>query len=323
MSRKQIVLSLLLFFTITLSAQKVIEAKDAIKELDKKDAADGWTKIGGVGLDFALLNLINPRIGAGDNRVGFGGLLNYSANLKQGKVLWDNKFGLQLGVVKVASDPAGKSADVLQATSQWGYQMTENGKWYGAGLFDFQTQFLPTYGKNYLKEDAIKGQKQALTAKIFAPAIFKFAPGVIYKHSPNLKVMYSPIAVKAVIVANDAIAKTGNFIPQEVGATTPKKVDFQMGSEIRADYGNKFLDGKLVYTTTLDLYSNYLREPQNIDVEWYHSLDFIIYKNIAVNFKTDWFYDHDILVLKGGDANNKGRSVFFRNALLLKYNKVF
>jgi Protein of unknown function (DUF3078) len=323
MLRKQIVLSLSLslFFTISLSAQKVLDAKDAVKEMDKKDATDGWTKIGGVGLDFALLNLINPRIGAGDNRVGFGGLLNYSANLKQGKVLWDNKFGLQLGVVKVASDAAGKSADVLQATSQWGYQMTENGKWYGAGLFDFQTQFLPTYGKNYLKKDAIKGQTQPLTAKLFAPAIFKFAPGIIYKPNANFKVLYSPIAVKAVVVANDEVAKAANFIPLKDGKY--QKSDFQMGSEIRADYGNKFLDGKLVYTSTLDLYSNYIREPQNIDVEWYHSLDFIIYKNIGVNFKTDWFYDHDILVLKGGDANNKGRAVFFRNALLLKYNKVF
>lgn len=322
MLKRLIVLSSLSILTLSVSAQKVLDAKDNVKEMDKKDATDGWTKIGGVGLDFSLLNLINPRIGAGDNRVGFGGLLNYMANLKQGKVLWDNKFGLQLGVVKVASDPAGKSADVLQATSQWGYQITNDGKWYGAGLADFQTQFLPTYGKNYLKSDAVKGVTQPLTAKIFAPAIFKFAPGVIYKPSANFKILYSPIAVKAVVVANDEVAKAATFIPKD-DAGNYRKSDLQMGSELRADYGNKFLDGKLVYTTTLDLYSNYIRQPQNIDIEWYNSLDFMVFKNIAVNFKTDWFYDHDILVLKGGDANRKGRAVYFRNALLLKYTKVF
>lgn len=322
MLKKLIVLSSLSIFTLSVSAQKVLDAKDNVKELEKKEAPDGWTKIGGVGLDFALLSLVNPRIGAGDNRVGFGGLLNYSANLKQGKVLWDNKFGLQLGLVKVASDPLTKSADVLQATSQWGYQFSQDGKWYAAGLADFQTQFLPTYGKNYLKADAIAGQTQSLTAKIFAPAIFKFAPGVIYKPNANLKFLYSPIAMKTVIVANDEIAKAHNFIPLDANGNY-KKTDLQMGSELRMDYGNKFLDGKLVYTTTLDLYSNYIRDPQNIDVEWYNSLDFMIFKNIAVNFKSDWFYDHDILVLKGGDAKNPGRAVFFRNALLLKYSKVF
>ena len=96
MLRKLIMLTVISSICLTVSAQKVLDAKDTVKEMDKKDAADGWTKVGGIGLDFSLLNLINPRVGAGDNRVGFGGLLNYTANLKQGKVLWDNKFGLQL-----------------------------------------------------------------------------------------------------------------------------------------------------------------------------------------------------------------------------------
>ena len=102
-----------------------------------------------------------------------------------------------------------------------------------------------------------------------------------------------------------------------------QKTDLQFGSELRADYINKFFDGKLVFGSTLDLYSNYVREPQNIAVEWYNSLDFIVFKNISVNFKSDWFYDHNILVFKGGDVNNKGRGVFIRNTLLLKYNKLF
>ena len=49
----------------------------------------------------------------------------------------------------------------------------------------------------------------------------------------------------------------------------------------------------------------------------------MIFKNISVNFKSDWFYDHNILVFKGGDVNNKGRDIFIRNTLLLKYNKLF
>ena len=321
MLRKLIMLTVISSISLTMSAQKVLDAKDAVKEMSKKDAADGWTKVGGIGLDFSLLNLINPRVGAGDNRVGFGGLLNYTANLKQGKVLWDNKFGLQLGVVKVGSDAFTKSTDVLQATSQWGYQFSDSSKWYAAGLADFQTQFLPTYGANYLKSDAIAGQKQPLNAKLFAPAIFKFAPGVIYKANEHFKVLYSPIALRLIIVANDSVAKRATFIPLKDGKF--QKTDLQFGSELRADYINKFFDGKLVFGSTLDLYSNYIREPQNIAVEWYNSLDFIVFKNISVNFKSDWFYDHNILVFKGGDVNNKGRDIFIRNTLLLKYNKLF
>lgn len=321
MLRKLFLMTVISSLALSLSAQKVLDAKDAVKEMDKKEAQEGWTKIGGIGLDFSLLNLINPRVGSGDNRVGFGGLLNYTANLKQGKVLWDNKFGIQLGVVKVGSDPFTKATDVIQATSQWGYQITENGKWYGAGLADFQTQFLPTYGGNFLKEDAIAGKKLSLNARLFAPAIFKFAPGIIYKPNAQFKVLYSPIAIRTIVVANDVIAAQANFIPLKDGK--PQKSDLQMGSEVRIDYANKFLDGKLAYTSTLDLYSNYIRQPQNIAVEWYNSLDVMLLKNISLNFRTDWFYDHNILVFRGGDINNKGREVFFRNTLLLKYNKLF
>jgi hypothetical protein len=313
---------LLSTFCFTLSAQdKALDTKD-IKEMDKKDAKEGWTKAGALGLDFSLLNLINPRAGSGDNRFGFGGLINYLANLKQGKVLWDNKFNIQAAVVKVASDPYTKAVDVLQATSQWGYQMSSNGKWYGAGLADFQTQFLPTYGKNFLKSETINGVKQTITGKLFSPAIFKFAPGIIHKPNTNWSFLYSPIALKAVIVADQTIANQATFIPLKDGKA--QKSDLQMGSELRIDHNNKFANDKIIYLSTLDLYSNYLRDPQNIDIEWYNSLDFMVAKNLSINFKSDWFYDHDIFTFKDTDKTKPtGRNIFNRNAILLKYGRTF
>ena len=320
MLKKLLFLTLLSSFTISISAQKILDAKDAVKEMDKaKDAKDGWTKVGGIGLNLNLLNLINPRVGAGDNQVGIGGMLNYSANLVRDKILWDNKLLVQLATIKAASGPWTKATDVLQGTTQWGYKVAP--KWYVAGLGDLQTQLLSTYGTNYLKKQTIGGKITALTGKLFAPAILKIAPGVIYKPTDDLKFLFSPFAYKGVYVANDEIAKQGSFIPIIDGKY--KKADHQIGAELRMDLAKKLLDGKIAYITTLDLYSNYLRDPQNVDVEWYNSLDFAVAKGISINFRTDWFYDHDIQVFKGGDINAKGRDVFIRNALLLKYSTQF
>jgi hypothetical protein len=320
MSRKLLFLLLLSSFTISLSAQKVIDAKDAVKEMAKaKDAKEGWVKVGGIGLNMNLLNLINPRVGAGDNQVGIGGVLNYSANLIKDKLLWDNKFLVQLATIKASNDPWTKATDVLQGTTQVGYKVAD--KWYVAGLGDLQTQLLSTYGTNYIKKQTIGGKIQNLTGKLFAPAILKIAPGVIYKPTENLRFLFSPVAYKGVFVGNDEIAKQGSFIP--IVNNQFKKSDHQVGAELRMDLAKKFLDGKLAYVTTLDLYSNYLRDPQNVDVEWYNSLDFALIKGISVNFRSDWFYDHDIQVFKGGDANAKGRDMFIRNALLLKYSSQF
>ncbi len=319
-----LIFTISLSITLSLAAQKVIDAKDNVKELaPPKEAKQGWTKIGGLGADFSWLNLINPRSGSGDNRVGFGGLLSYSANLVKDKLIWDNRFGVQLALAQVGKTALTKANDVLQFTSQVGYKIGE-GKWYAAGLFDLQTQFLPTYGKNFLSATP-KGETKIydLTGSFFSPATVRFAPGVIYKATPNLTILYSPVAVKAIVVSNDKLAKTGNFFPLD--ATKPnKKVDFQIGSELRFDYINKFFDGRVAYAGTLDLYSNYLRDPQNIDVEFYNSLDFFIVKNFSINFKSDWFYDHDILVFKDNDVEKPThRNIFIRNALLLKYSQAF
>ena len=56
MLRKLIILTVISSISLTMSAQKILDAKDAVKEMDKKDAVDGWTKIGGVGLLAQELN---------------------------------------------------------------------------------------------------------------------------------------------------------------------------------------------------------------------------------------------------------------------------
>lgn len=309
----------------SLSAQeKALDTKDIKTMEKKKDDKEGWTKIGGLGANFSWLSLINPRAGAGDNRIGFGGLLNYSANYIKGKVISNNKFGLQLDVVKIGDGAYTKANDVLQLTSQTGYQITKSGKWYFAGLVDFQSQFLPTYGPNFLDaKQQVNGKDSifSLTGRLFSPATIKVAPGFIYKPNAQMTVLYSPVAFKAIIVADKALAQTGKFFPQN--DAKDKTIDSQVGSELRIDYVNKFFNDKLIYASTLDLYSNYLRNPQNIDVEWYHSIDVMVSKNISLNFKTDWFYDDDIQVFTDGDAKKPTKNVFYRNAFLLKYSRLF
>jgi hypothetical protein len=138
-----------------------------------------------------------------------------------------------------------------------------------------------------------------------------------------LSILYSPAAYKGILVNDTTLAATGQFFKPEFIGGKRKTFDHQAGSEIRVDYNRKFLNNRLAYVGTLDLYANYLRDFQNVDVEVYHTLDYLIWNNLSLNFKSDWFYDHDLLVFKGGDVTRLGRDVFMRNALLLKYSQVF
>jgi hypothetical protein len=300
-------------------AQKVLDAKSEVKEMTS-DAKEGWLTNGGLGLDFTSLWMMNPRPGSGDSRVGAGGLLSYVANYKKGNLLWDTKAGLQLSVVKNGAEPYTKAIDALQVTTRMGRLIS--GKLYAAVLGDLQTQLLPTYAKNLLQE-SVNNVRNPLTSNFLAPGILKLAPGLIYRFDNHLSVLYSPFAYKGIVVRDTALAAKGLFFKPEVIDGKRKIMDHQAGSEIRVDYTRKFLNDKLSYVGTLDLYSNYYRDFQNVDVEVYHTLDYLIWKNLSLNFKSDWFYDHDLLVYKGGDLNRLGRDMFMRNALFLKYSQVF
>ena len=321
---KFLVVSLLFLFAIPTSfSQKVGEIKDDIKKVEAdKDQKYGWTKAGGIGLDFSSLSLINPRLGAGSNRTGFGGLLSYTANYKNDDFIWNNRANLQLAVLQDGGSnfPFTKSIDVLQFTSQLGRKISM--KWYLGGMMDVQTQFLPTYGKNYLSEvpNNVIG-KQPFSGGFLSPAILKVALGAIYKPDEHWTYFFSPLAAKAIIVTDQNLANSGAFFPPD--SANHKTIDFQLGAEVRIDYVTKFADDRIGYQGGLDLYSNYLRNPQNIAIEFYNSLDFFIIKNFSINFKSDWFYDDNIKVYKGGDVNALGKSVFIRNALLIKYAHAF
>ena len=323
MLKKLLTLSLLTIFTCSVVLAQDTKATDLAKtKVDAaKDQKEGWTRLGGFGLGLDLLNLINPRQGQGGNLTRFSGNLSYAANLLRGKMVWNNKFGWLLGAQKVGADAFTKSADALLINSQLGYQVGASGKWYVGGMADFQSQLLSTYGPNYFSATPAGVPKvQAFTGGLFAPANIKFAPGIIYKPNADWSFLYSPIGLKAVIVSDDAL-KNGTFFP--IDATNPlKSVDFQIGSELRIDFAKKFADGKVVYQSTLDLYSNYLRNPQNVDIEWFNSLDFMVTKSIAVTIKTDWFYDDDIKVVRSSDGT-LGRDVFIRNFVGLKYATTF
>ena len=149
--------------------------------------------------------------------------------------------------------------------------------------------------------------------------------------TPNTKlsVFYSPVGAKFVIVSNDDIARQGvhgNPVTKNAnGAVIDfENVDAQIGSLLKANYANKFLTDKLTLTSQLLLYSNYLRNPQNIDVDWNNQFAFTIAKGLQLAITMNVFYDDDVRVqitdydAPGGVAGT-GKRVSFTQQMLIKY----
>lgn len=342
-------LLLVLFFVQTAFAQEASDAR--LNEIAKMAARDslGWTIGGGIGLDLAGMALLNPKVGAGANRFGLGGLGTLFANRKADKWFWNNQLSLQLsaqrlGRTSVAQPKAGfqKSLDVLRLNSRYGYRLGSD-KWYVAMDAFAQTLLLKTHASNYLKPlDA----NDRVVAKFFSPLLATLSPGIDYKPNPNLTFFYSPCGVQLIYVADDSIAATGvhgNEVTRDPGTgliSDYKNTFFGLGSEFKAAYTNKYFDNRLSVSSNLRLFSNYLDEPQNVDVLFSNNFSIALFKGLSLDLLGEYFYDHDVLVKKDADGDKVydvtvngdgtttgpdrlGRGGQMSGAFLLKYSVIF
>ena len=71
--------------------------------------------------------------------------------------------------------------------------------------------------------------------------------------------------------------------------------------EIISIYANKEIVKNITYKSDLGLFSNYLENPQNIDVLWNNLITFKVNDNINFTFTLDMIYDDDIDITEYND----------------------
>lgn len=283
---------------ITASALLVAQAQDAtkaIREAAPFSTADTtgkeWTKGGVFNINLTQVNLTNW-VAGGNNSIGGIALFNGFANRHRGKIVWDNSlilaFGGQMQSAQGVFPTNGllqKTDDRIELNSKWGREMKK--PWYFSALGQFKTQF--TEGFN--------GEGTRIS-NLFAPAYLILAVGFDYRPNDNFSVFLSPAAMKLTMV-NDKKLFGGSTDPdlRVFGVKNGSTTEVEVGGYIRAQY-KKDLSKNFTFLTRGDLYSNYLRNPQNIDVTWETLWTLKVNDWFAATLNTLLLYDHDIDVPK-------------------------
>jgi hypothetical protein len=131
----------------------------------------------------------------------------------------------------------------------------------------------------------------------------------------------SPLSGKFTFVADDDLSAIGAF-----GVDPGKKSRAELGGTLKSEL--KFQVVKNVdAVTNLTLFSNYLKNPQNIDVNWDFRLNMKINEYLSANLITNMIYDDDIQVPidsnDDGIIDGKGRRIqlkqLFGAGLSLKF----
>jgi len=325
----------------------------AQEEEATEEEPQGWETGAGMGIDFTQLFQLNPKQGAGENRIGFGGAVNFFANYNRDRLAWDNKVNWQFGVQKLGAGPLPgimgienrpfqKSIDELRLNSKVGYKTSQNSKFFYAADFSFLSQLTKTFQGSYLSSVFPKNDPNnpadttSAVSKFFSPATMTLSVGIDYKPTKKISVYYSPIAGKTIIVADDVIADdeadegAGESVhgnPWD-GPNDFENAFYQFGSLLRMGYTDKYWEERIAFSSNLALYSNYLKRPENIDVDWNNEIAIRIIEGLQATLTFNVFYDHDVFVQitdydAPGGVSGLGRRVSLTQQFLLKYNIVF
>ncbi len=246
----------------------------------------------------------------------------------------------RLGTGPLASGeniPFQKAIDEFRLSSKLGFRTSQNSKFYYAADFGFLSQLTPTfrgteeYPGNFLSN--IGDAEADPLARFFSPAVITVSAGVDFKPIDELSIYYSPIGGKFIVVGDDAIAVQGVHGNPVTKDDDGNVIDFdnvfsQLGSLLKIAYTDKYASKKITFTSNLALYSNYLNNPQNIDIDWTNELGYTIFEGLQLALTLNIFYDDDVLVQitdydAVGGTSGLGKRVSLTQQLLIKYNVTF
>jgi hypothetical protein len=283
-------MKIVLATTLLLSATLTLQAQDAtVKDLQaaagkevKSAEKDGWKKGGTLGINVNQGSLSNWAGGGEQNTLGINGIFNYAVNYRKGKNTWDNYFDLALGFQNATSfGRFRKTDDRIDITSKYGYQISK--KWYAGLLVNFNSQAIAGYNYGNATTPVTK------ISNFLAPGKLLVSPGLDYKPNDNFSLFISPVTVRWVF-KNDR-----DFLLQDkFGVAVNKKVNNEIGAYITAKY-TKAITKWATYTGRLDLFSNYKRNPQNVDVFMTNLLTMKFNKWLGTNLSVDLVYDDDVI----------------------------
>ncbi len=246
-----------------------------------------WKKGTFTELGFSQVSLTNWAAG-GSGSVAMNAYINAHINYAKGDLFWENRGQFSYGFVQSFDDGYRKSSDKIVLDSKFGYNAF--GKFYFSALFNFTSQFSP--GFEYASDGTAN-----MVSKFLAPGYFTLGLGIDYKPGKGevFSLNIAPLTGSTVIV-------TDRELRTKYGNKEDEAVRFELGAQVKANLAYQLFKNCKI-TSTLTLFSDYLNNPQNIQIKWDFRTDFKINKYFNTSLRTNLIYDDNILI-----ANKDGHA---------------
>ncbi len=299
----------ILFVTLLVLSASIVFATEAADSTKKKNP--NWKLGCTTSLNFSQVSYNNWASG-GEPSISGNAYVNAFANFAKGKSTWDNTLNLGYGMMRQGTKKTSvlfyKTDDKIDFASKYGRYAFKY--WYYSALIGFKTQF----------SDGFKDIKD--TTKIstwMSPGYLNLSLGMDFKptfekHS-NIKfsLLIAPLSGRITFVTDPELSAAGAF-----GVIPGEKYRPEFGGYVKAEFKIDFWK-MFTYTTKLDMFSNYLEKPQNVDFTWDNFLTIKFSNWLSANINITLAYDDDINVPvdrdNDGIAESTGKRLQFKEVV--------
>lgn len=261
------------------------------------------------GVNGSQTSFVNWNAG-GRNNVALLGFIDATANYSKKTFKWDNDGHLALGAVNYlgANVPKKerfqKTDDRIEFNTNLGYRLKEH--YYLSMLGNFRTQMLDGFA---YPNDSVA------VSRFMAPGYGTLALGIDYTPNADFNLFVSPLAAKMTFVNDATLANAGSFgvepaVFDGLGnvITAGKRFRGEFGAYLQMKY-KRNLAKNIDFKSSLQLFSNYLNNPQNIDVNAETLFSFKINSWLSSSLQWNLIYDDDIDI-RDTDGNVGPRTQF-------------
>ncbi|MBZ9779193.1 DUF3078 domain-containing protein [Psychroflexus sp. CAK8W] len=252
-----------------------------------------WESVNKFTLDVSEVAFVNWNAGGVNSISGLYGMNLVRAYNNDG-FRWDNQFRFRYGINQQEGQELRKTDDDLEFNSSFGYEISKNSKWFYTGKFRFKTQV--ARGFDY-------PDTEVSISEFMAPGyIFLGAGAKFVETKSNFELYLSPLTQKSTFVLNQRLANQGAFGVREavrndqgVIIREGKTSRNELGILVTNDFEQKLFEST-VLSSRISLYTDYLNNFGNIDIDWELVLDFKINSFMRANLGAHIRYDDDIKV---------------------------
>lgn len=250
-----------------------------------------WKRKNTLGFDLSEIALVNWSAGGVSS---VSGLLkgNFTRIRTLDNSEWVNELIFKYGINKQDGLAIRKSDDEFRFNSTFGYRNDKASNWFHSVKFNFNTQF--TNGYKYPNKDNPISQ-------LFAPAYTFLGVGAEYFDKKiKFNLFISPLTMKNTLVLNQTLANKGSFGVIKATYDTAGNLitegensKTEVGFLITNHYKKEILKN-ITMENRLSLYSDYIHNFGNVDVDWKLNFDLVVNQYVRANIGTQLVFDDDI-----------------------------